>query len=529
MGIRARTAIYVAFTMLVLTAVMMFAARTIITRSYADLEHKDIEKSVHLTINMVEAKSPPLASNAVSYAAWDDTYQFMKDHNRAYRETNLTGDGIAGLNVDFMILLDSNGHVVGSSVLDEERASAVPMPLDFRNFLANNPTLFRFASNVDTVNGLLILPRGPALIGAAPIVTSQSKGEPRGTVLVGSFLSHGEISQLASAQHIDVSLSDPTSSSATMDIPEKPLSTSDARESSVDIRPINNDIIAGYATLKDIRGNPALVLTVKSPRAIKAEGRRVLTYALIGLLVFVGVSIAVLILVLDRTVLSRLANLTHRVTKVGEDEATASLIPVEGRDEIAQLTTSINGMLESIDRSRKDLVVMATHDSLTHAFNRRRFEDELMRELAEQRRLGTGGALLWFDLDAFKDINDTYGHGVGDEVLVAFTDTLRSEMRMYSSLARLGGDEFAMIIPGADESEALATAQRLIDLFAEREYKLSGHVLRIRTSIGLATYPRDGNTVEELLAHADMALYHSKKTGRGRVSSFAATKHALPN
>jgi len=314
-----------------------------------------------------------------------------------------------------------------------------------------------------------------------------------------------------------------------MDIPVKPLSTSDARESSVDIRPIDNDIIAGYATLKDIRGNPAVVLTVKSPRAIRAEGRRVLTYALIGLLVFVGVSIAVLILVLDRTVLSRLANLTHRVTKVGEDEATASLIPVEGRDEIAQLTTSINGMLESIDRSRKDLVVMATHDSLTHAFNRRRFEDELMRELAEQRRLGTGGALLWFDLDAFKDINDTYGHGVGDEVLVAFTDTLRSEMRMYSSLARLGGDEFAMIIPGADESEALATAQRLIDLFAEREYKLSGHVLRIRTSIGLATYPRDGNTVEELLAHADMALYHSKKTGRGRVSSFAATKHALPN
>ncbi len=113
-------------------------------------------------------------------------------------------------------------------------------------------------------------------------------------------------------------------------------------------------------------------------------------------------------------------------------------------------------------RFEGQLQYLADHDALTGMLNRRRFEQELGRELARSSRYGTGGAVLAIDLDHFKYVNDSLGHSVGDELITRVGSIFRDRLRATDVIARLGGDEFAVILPGADEPEAVLVAESLL-------------------------------------------------------------------
>jgi len=169
-----------------------------------------------------------------------------------------------------------------------------------------------------------------------------------------------------------------------------------------------------------------------------------------------------------------------------------------------------------LDVSHDELAYLAGHDPLTHLANRRQFEKALKRELSEQKRLGTPGALLWFDLDNFKDINDCLGHAAGDELLLSFAEMLRARSREYCTLARVGGDEFGMLVPHADEAEASATAARLLTTLSDTTFSVAGHEVRVSASIGVVRFPEHGTVCDELMARADLAMYEAKETGGNR-------------
>ena len=188
-------------------------------------------------------------------------------------------------------------------------------------------------------------------------------------------------------------------------------------------------------------------------------------------------------------------------------------VPVSWHDEISTLASDINDMLDELGRSHSDLQFLATHDPLTQLHNRRHFEEELERELAEYRRFGTTGAVLWLDLDHFKDVNDSIGHGAGDELLIRFAEELRSQNRSYCTLARLGGDEFGILIPHADRNEAVTAASRLVKTLLATTFEGGEHEVRISTSIGAVVFPEHGETVSDLLSHADLAMYDAKAKG----------------
>lgn len=173
-------------------------------------------------------------------------------------------------------------------------------------------------------------------------------------------------------------------------------------------------------------------------------------------------------------------------------------------------------------RFEAQLVDMASHDHLTGLYNRRYFETVLEQELADARHSAGCGAVLWLDIDDFKDVNDTLGHRAGDEVLVSLSNHLRKHVRDASVLARLGGDEFALLVPGVGAEEADAVAARLFGAIASYLCTIDGHPIRLTSSIGVVLYPSHGTTVEELLANADAAMYFAKESGRSRVYVYEA-------
>jgi diguanylate cyclase (GGDEF)-like protein/PAS domain S-box-containing protein len=187
----------------------------------------------------------------------------------------------------------------------------------------------------------------------------------------------------------------------------------------------------------------------------------------------------------------------------------------------------VQGILRDItDRKRheNELIHVASHDFLTGLCNRRHFEEELYRELAQSKRRGRNGAVLWLDLDNFKDINDTLGHRAGDEMLIEVASRLAFAVRAESLLARLGGDEFAVLLPGADRAEAIDAAARLIKEVNEIVLHFDGKLARASTSIGVVLYPEHGQEVEELLSRADVAMYGAKDMGRSRLKVFEASE-----
>jgi len=159
------------------------------------------------------------------------------------------------------------------------------------------------------------------------------------------------------------------------------------------------------------------------------------------------------------------------------------------------------------------LVNLARRDALTGLPNRRCLDEILDASLKTARAAKIPFAIIFFDLDRFKAINDVMGHATGDMLLVRVMQRVQGLLRQGDILGRFGGDEFLLILPGSGETGALFIAQRILDAF-RKPFDVNGHALRVTPSIGIALYPDHGDDIESLLKHADTAMYESKRLGR---------------
>ncbi|MBV5339872.1 MAG: diguanylate cyclase [Deltaproteobacteria bacterium] len=168
-------------------------------------------------------------------------------------------------------------------------------------------------------------------------------------------------------------------------------------------------------------------------------------------------------------------------------------------------------------RMKMSLEEMAAVDPLTNLLNRRALQEILNREYACAKRSVKPFSMILIDLDRFKMLNDNYGHDLGDRFLLGISEIAKKTLRTSDWLSRWGGEEFLAILPDTDENGALNIAERLREKIEEFSIKLNTLHIKTSASIGIATYPRDGDTPEFLIKAADAALYEAKKTGRNRV------------
>ncbi|MES2407180.1 MAG: EAL domain-containing protein [Pseudomonadota bacterium] len=182
-------------------------------------------------------------------------------------------------------------------------------------------------------------------------------------------------------------------------------------------------------------------------------------------------------------------------------------------------------IFEDVTRERQtaeQLIYLAERDSLTGLYNRRRFEDELWRMVGDITRHGNSGSLLFFDLDEFKYINDTFGHRAGDSMLIRVAGAVGALIRSNEIFCRLGGDEFAILMPDASDEDAQSLAERIVRAVAQIPFRFEGKNLRLTCSLGIAAYPQHAESAEQLVAHADAAMYQAKEAGKNAWRSYRA-------
>ncbi len=175
---------------------------------------------------------------------------------------------------------------------------------------------------------------------------------------------------------------------------------------------------------------------------------------------------------------------------------------------------------DSLIKARKKLARLALTDSLTGVWNRFRFLNFLKEEFNRSKRTGQPLGLLMVDLDNFKDINDTFGHPAGDNVLKQVAQLLKKNLRNYDRLARYGGDEFVILLPGCDLKGTDCVAYRLLNIFRQKKIRTgTGHFTAVRLSLGgTAFFPEASQKAnpQSLIIAADRALYRAKNEGRDR-------------
>ncbi|MEO5346298.1 MAG: EAL domain-containing protein [Magnetococcus sp. YQC-9] len=176
--------------------------------------------------------------------------------------------------------------------------------------------------------------------------------------------------------------------------------------------------------------------------------------------------------------------------------------------------------ITELKESEKRLQQMAYFDALTQLPNRVLFRDRLEHELSKKSRYDFKLAVFFIDLDRFKHVNDSLGHSAGDQLLIEVAERIRITLRKYDTVARLGGDEFAAVITGLKEGrDAAPIARKIIDSL-KHAFHINGHEVFIGASIGISVYPKDGEEIETLTKHADIAMYKAKESGRGVIKFF---------
>jgi diguanylate cyclase len=225
----------------------------------------------------------------------------------------------------------------------------------------------------------------------------------------------------------------------------------------------------------------------------------------------------------------------HILEKVGEisEGRFGAQVEINSRDELGDLANRVNIMsrnllsyTDELKDKQEQIQYQADHDPLTGLPNRRKFNERLNEALCTAEETDCKVALMYLDVDRFKNINDTLGHSMGDLLLQMVADRLRAGVRENDFVSRLGGDEFTVIVDECkQDQDVTAVVQRILVGLSE-PFLLNGYELFISPSIGIARFPDDGADMETLLIHADTAMYQSKEQGGNSYSFYTSSMNS---
>ncbi len=285
--------------------------------------------------------------------------------------------------------------------------------------------------------------------------------------------------------------------------------------------------VAGYGQLI-YPSEPVMAAIAKIHSLFDSEwmgfGTVLLRISLIG----IGASLALAALlsfVFSGAISRPLIQLKHAANRVAQGDLDCR-VEIDTRDEIGELAATFNQMVADMKRSTEELqeVNRKLHevsitDGLTGLCNYAHFMDELRKEESRAERTNSNFGVILFDLDLFKEVNDTYGHEKGNIVLRAVADILKANARRTDTVARYGGEEFAILMPDSKGAE-LEVAERIRKKIERTEFtgitEPPAPPLRVTISGGVCTYPRDAQSANELLERADKGLYKAKTGGRNK-------------
>ncbi|GAB4178813.1 MAG: hypothetical protein Fur006_11500 [Coleofasciculaceae cyanobacterium] len=369
MKLRQKTLLLIGLTLVGLVGVLYATLSTIFRSSFAELEERNAHQNMRRVQEAVFEELETLNTTTADYAKWDDTYAFIQRVNENFVRANLLDENFVRLRLNMVLLFNTKGEQVVGKGFNLEQEKEIPIPEGLQKHLTPNSILLDHPNTASRIVGILLLPEGVLAITSNPILTSQGTGPSRGSLIMASYINNKRVQELAKRTQLSLTLYrvDDTQLPPDFQAVRSSLEKTELASSNIQserstkgapiiIRPLNANVIAGYTLARDIYGKPALLLRADMPREIYKQGQISLQYLILSLF---GVGIVFIIgtlFLLEKMVLSRLANLSKNVEQIGTNTDLSLRVFVTGNDELTMLGNTINSMLNALESYSKNLV-----------------------------------------------------------------------------------------------------------------------------------------------------------------------------
>jgi diguanylate cyclase (GGDEF)-like protein/PAS domain S-box-containing protein len=395
MGIVKKTLIIVAAILVTFTIAFYFILRFSVLNDYLELEKVEITNNITDALKIIKIKTADLEITASNYASWDYTYSFMSSGKGDFTKTNISEEIFLNLQVNIFALIDNNKQIKSVTLYDLSSKSNLDVPATLKDELQTSNYLVTVPNQADGLSGVSMIAGNPAIIITKPILKSSGKGPSNGTLLIAQFIDDYMIKNMSSETGNIIKFYNINDQTINNDYKKIIEELSEGK--SFVLRAADNSQASGYTLIKDINSTPILLLQVTAPRTIYLEGRKnINTYVLI--LLSIGfISCITIILVLRKIVLFRIIYLSKKTTEIGTRRDLSKSIAFRGRDEISDLTISINRMLRELKGNEIDLKK-----------NEKRFKDlvellpEIVLEINKDQRI-TFANQAFFEITGYRE------------------------------------------------------------------------------------------------------------------------------
>ena len=336
--------------MLGLVGGLFVLSRIVLMRGFAILEEDFASRDIERASSALANELNTLDQTTSEYGSWDLTYDYARGQRPSYVKTEFPTSTFQQLKISFVVILDAHGRKLFSKGFDLTHGGEARVPAGLDVHLKPGSLLLSLKDPQSRVSGILDLPGGPALVDSRPILSSDSSGPIAGIMIMGRLLDAGEIRHLGDLTLMPVEAQ--TLSSAALSPDFNAAAAAISKGAPNFISPLDSQSLAAYHQLNDIYGRPALIIRVLLPRTIYEQGHTSLVQFLLLLIAAGFVFGAVTLYLLERVVISRIANLTENITQIGASGDLSARLDVPGHDELAFLGIAINGMLEDLEKSQ---------------------------------------------------------------------------------------------------------------------------------------------------------------------------------
>jgi diguanylate cyclase (GGDEF)-like protein len=465
---------------LAVIAVVFFAARGMLVHSFATIEDEQAKLNIERVRKALQVDIAQLEAATADYAMSDETYEFLQGQDGDFIPASFTRATLDTLHVQIAWLTSLKGRTLVSFAVPEEPGrSLVGIP---REVLSKLQTAAPALTAPQAGVKLIHLPPGALAVSAMHVLRTDRTGPPAGVLLFGRYLDSTLAARLSDTSQAPVQFTFLDEQGRAPAVTSQAVNEWLALGSSAPdilVQADGRKRLESHVLLRDVSGRPLVVLSTSATRQALLLGERTITLVVAALLICFALVVVMAVTLLNRNWRAR---------------AAIQRAWLEQQRKISRL---------------------ARRDALTGLPNRLHLQKVLPRLIMRAARESTRLALLYVDLDHFKNVNDSLGHGSGDRLLTSMAERLRGSVAAHDLVVRMGGDEFLVVATLLPDAEVVNTIADRIESVLAMPLEIDEVSLSVSPSIGISVYPEDGSDPESLLKHADIALYHAKDQGRG--------------
>ncbi|MFC2056511.1 CHASE4 domain-containing protein [Chloroflexota bacterium] len=381
MNLRTKTLLIIGLSFICLAGIIYAISQFVLLEGLTTIEEHDTRQNVERALGTLSYLVSDLEAKTVHQAAWDDTYTFIEDTNNEYIRSNLTYEAFINLRLNLMLFFDSSGQLVFGKAFDLDNEEEIPISQSLLGHISDNPFLTDDLNPESNASGIILLGEDPMLIASQPILTSEYTGPTRGTLILGRYLDSTTINYLAQVTLFPITVH--RIDDVMVPDFQKALLSLLLQEVPIYVQPLDAHHIGGYTLIEDIYEEPFLVLRVDIPRNTYQLGQVSIIYHLLSIFGIGMLMTTVVILGIEKQVLSRFTTLVRGINRIATSGDVSARISMKGKDELALVANTINGMLGALQESETELKELYQNEKGL----RRGLEKEIQKRLDYTRAL----------------------------------------------------------------------------------------------------------------------------------------------